>query len=89
MVTKHRLRERVVRQRRIAAVLTAGAAIFVAFVIVGDHRRDLQSGSEASVVNLPSYSHTAAVTGSVIVLALCVFVLLGLALVWWRRRPKG
>jgi hypothetical protein len=37
-------------------------------------------------VKLPFYSHTAAVTGSVILLAACVAVVITLLVGWWRQR---
>ncbi len=35
---------------------------------------------------VPSYSHTAAITGTVILAALFAVVLTALAVRWWRRR---
>jgi hypothetical protein len=35
---------------------------------------------------LPTYSHTAIITGSVILLAICLAVLVALGIGWWRRR---
>jgi len=36
--------------------------------------------------DLPRYGHTAVLTGGVILLALFLVVLVGLAVAWWRRR---
>jgi hypothetical protein len=35
---------------------------------------------------VPVYSHTATITGSVILLVICLVVLVALAIGWWRRR---
>jgi hypothetical protein len=35
---------------------------------------------------VPVYSHTAVITGSVILLVICLGVLVALAIGWWRRR---
>ena len=37
-------------------------------------------------VGIPVYSHTEVLTGSAIMLALCVVVLVALAVRWWRLR---
>jgi membrane protein DedA with SNARE-associated domain len=37
-------------------------------------------------VHLPSYSHTEVLIGSAILLALCLIVLVVMAVAWWRRR---
>jgi hypothetical protein len=37
-------------------------------------------------VGVPVYSHTEVLTGSAIILALCVVVLVALAVGWWRLR---
>ena len=36
--------------------------------------------------HLPFYSHTAALAGSAVIVALCVAVLVAMAVAWWRRR---
>ena len=38
------------------------------------------------MVRLPVYSHTAVLTGSAIMLALCLIVLVVWAVAWWRHR---
>jgi hypothetical protein len=48
------------------------------------------SAAPASVraAHLPVYSHTAVLTGSAIVPALCLIVLIVTAVAWWRRRNR-
>jgi hypothetical protein len=35
---------------------------------------------------LPVYGHTAVITGSMIMVAICLVVLIALGIAWWRRR---
>jgi hypothetical protein len=56
----------------------------MAAVIVGWSRSTALASVRA--VHLPYYSHAAALTGSTIMVALCLIVLVVLAVGWWRRR---
>ncbi len=51
-----------------------------------EHRSIWYQVKSAGAVNLPVYSHTAALTGSAILIALCLVVLIALVVGWWRRR---
>jgi hypothetical protein len=44
------------------------------------------SNAWAATVSLPAYSHTQALIGGAILLAVCLAVLVALTVGWWRRR---